>query len=122
MVNALGLQTVAALALGRDPSALAQIGASIAGNGLMLAHGRSEENEADEFGVRYTSAAGYDPRGLVTFFEKLKAQQGHTPKALTWLSTHPATESRIAHINTMIAQNNLAGRGDLGANRLEPIN
>src|ERR1700694_4484986 len=120
MVETYGLEAVIGLALGQNPSLLEKLGSTIAANGALLAHSRSDETEADEYGARYSSAAGYDPRGLVTFFEKLLAMQGKQPKALTWLSTHPATGDRIDHVKQFIAQNHLGG-SDLGADRLAPI-
>lgn len=64
---------------------------------LMLKNSRENELESDEFGIKYTIAAGYDPRGLVTFFEKLLAEQeGGDPSGVaSWLSTHPTTTQRI---------------------------
>src|SRR5262245_57421999 len=51
---------------------------------------REAEMEADQFAVEVLPRAGYDPSGLVTFFETLKAQGGaETPE---FLSSHPATE------------------------------
>jgi predicted Zn-dependent protease len=110
MVNQLGLQTVTQAALGKNPSAVAAIAAQLVSGGTMLAHGRSEEIEADEYGARYSSGAGYDPRGLITFFQKLQAQQGGDgPGFMKWLSTHPPNNERIANIQRMISQNNLSG-------------
>jgi len=120
LIDAYGLQAITALALGKNPSLLAQIAASIAANGTLLAHSRSDENEADEYGARYSSMAGYDPRGLVTFFQKLQAKEGKTSQVMAWLSDHPATPDRIAHITRFIAEHNLSG-SDLGAERLAPI-
>ncbi len=120
LADAYGLEAILSLAIGENPSLLKQLGASIAGQGVMLANSRSDEDEADEYGARYSSAAGYDPHGLVTFFEKLLRKQGSESKALTWLSTHPATSDRIEHINHFIAENHLTGT-DLGTERLAPI-
>jgi predicted Zn-dependent protease len=120
MVDAYGIQAIAALALGENPSLLQQIVASIAANGTLLAHSRSAENEADEYGARYASAAGYDPRGLVTFFQKLLGSEGRSSKFAAFLSDHPATPDRIQHVTTYIAQNGLAG-SDIGADRLAPV-
>lgn len=120
LVEMFGLQAIAGLALGKNPALASQLAASIVANGAMLAHSRSAENEADEYGVRYASATGYDPRGLVTFFQKLQAKEGRTPAALSWLSTHPATPDRINHINQFIATNGLSG-SDQGSDRLAAI-
>ena len=109
MVNAFGLQAIAALALGENPPLLAALAANIAGTGAMLAHSRADEYEADVFGVRYASASGYDPRGISRFFKKLGQKQGKTPKALTWLSTHPASQDRVERTEKYIARHNLSG-------------
>ncbi|QSQ13351.1 M48 family metallopeptidase [Myxococcus landrumensis] len=109
MVNQMGLQTVTQLALGQNPGAAAQVAAQLVGGGAMLAHSRSEETEADEYGARYSSGAGYDPRGLITFFEKLQAMQGQSPGIMKWLSTHPTNQDRIADLQKFIAQKNLRG-------------
>ena len=120
MVSAYGLQAVTSMALGENPGMVAQVAAGLTGQGALLAHGRGAEIEADEFGARYTSAAGYDPKGISTFFEKIQAQQGSMPGFLTFLSSHPATEERISHIGQFITQNNLKGT-DTGADRIAPI-
>jgi predicted Zn-dependent protease len=109
MVNAYGLEAVLGMALGKNPGMVSQIAASIVGNGAMLAHSRSDETEADELGAKYATKVGYNPNGLVTFFQKLLAQQGKTPKVLTWLSTHPATEDRIAHVTQFIKEKGYTG-------------
>jgi len=120
MVNAYGLQVVAAAALGRDPSPAREIAAGIAGTGLMRAHSRSEETEADEFGARYSSRLGYDPRAMLTFLAKLQALEGRSPGVLKWLSTHPLTADRIDHLRRYIEDNRLSGN-ELGASRLRDI-
>jgi beta-barrel assembly-enhancing protease len=111
MVNAFGLQAVAALALGQNPGLAAQLAAAIGGKSLLLANSRADETEADEYGARYASAAGFDPRGLITFFQKLMKQEGRTPQLLKFLSDHPATPDRISHLEEYISQNHLSGSG-----------
>ncbi|MFP2901810.1 M48 family metallopeptidase [Corallococcus sp. 4LFB] len=112
MVNAYGLQAITQAALGQNPGTAAQIAAQLVGGGLQLAHGRSEETEADEYGAKYSSAAGFDPNGLISFFQKLQKEQGSTPGVLKWLSTHPTNEDRIAHLRKVIAQNGYNGGRD----------
>lgn len=120
MVNAYGVQALASLALGQNPSLAKQLAASVAATGVMRAHGRSEETEADEYGARYASRAGYDPRAMITFFEKLQKQDRSTPRALAWLRTHPMPEDRIEHLKQYIRQNRLTG-SNLGSGRHEEI-
>ena len=109
LVQQFGLQTVAAMALGENPNAIASVAANIGAGGLMLAHSRTSEDEADVFGVKYAAKAGYDPRGIVRFFQKLKAKEGKTPAVMKWLSTHPATSDRIAHVERLIKDKKLHG-------------
>jgi predicted Zn-dependent protease len=120
MVNAYGIQAITQLALGKDPGTAAQIAAQLVGGGALLAHGRSEETEADEYGAKYSAGANYDPRGLIGFFQKLEQLQGSTPGVLKWLSTHPTNADRIRHLDGYITQNGLRG-SEVGADRLAPI-
>ncbi|GEJ56118.1 M48 family metallopeptidase [Anaeromyxobacter diazotrophicus] len=111
MVDAMGLEAVAALALGKNPSALSQVVAGAGGKGLMLANSREDETEADEYGARFASGAGYDPRGLITFFQKLEKLEGQQPGFAKFLSDHPPTPDRVSHLEQYIAANHLAGAG-----------
>lgn len=62
---------------------------------MSLSFSRKHEKSADQFGLRLTEKAGYDPKGLIGFFRKLpNASQTDGD----WLSTHPATGSRIEAI------------------------
>jgi predicted Zn-dependent protease len=63
-----------------------------------LAYGRADELEADRAGVILLSAAGVDPAAMVRMFEALSESQAAVPTALSYLSTHPATEERIARL------------------------
>jgi predicted Zn-dependent protease len=60
-----------------------------------LKFSRAAENEADKLGVQYLYAAGYDPNGMATMFEKLAAQNKKKPGKLARLfSTHPQSTDR----------------------------
>jgi predicted Zn-dependent protease len=120
MVNAFGLQALAQLALGQNPSAAAEMAAGLAGTGLLRAHSRSEEIEADEYGARYTAAVGYDPNALITFFQKLQQNEGRSSRVMGWLSTHPVTSERISNLRQYIAEKGLRG-GTLNAERHRSI-
>lgn len=109
LVAANGLQAVADMALGKNAGDVAKLTAALAGKGAQLAYGRDMELEADQYGARYASRAGYDPRGLATFFEKLQAKQGATPAFLVWFSTHPANSDRINQVTQLIAAEQLNG-------------
>lgn len=68
-----------------------------------------KEYEADALAVMYSSACGYNPKGLVTVLERLKEQQGlHVGK------THPSFEARIQKIEKEMKINGIEAtvRGD----------
>jgi metalloendopeptidase OMA1, mitochondrial len=69
--------------------------------GLALPFSREHESEADEIGLMYMARAGYDPRESVRFWQRMaEASQGAQPPEFA--STHPAHETRIAHLKELI--------------------
>lgn len=107
-----GTETLAALALGEEPHVLAQIAASFAQGGLLAANSRADENEADEIAVRLTHRAGWDPRGLVRFFRRVRDLEGDLPGLLAWLSTHPTSTDRIERVRAMLEERGWEGGAD----------
>jgi predicted Zn-dependent protease len=107
LVAAAGLEGIAAVALGKNPTTLEKIGATLLGKGALLAFGRDEERQADEYGARVASAAGFNPYGLVTFFQTLEKSEGNMPGALRFLSDHPLTPDRVANITRLIEEEHL---------------
>ncbi len=73
-------------------------------------YSRQDELEADRLSIRYTDRAGFDPKGLISFFEKLQAEKppGPLDQTLVWQSTHPLTSDRIARAKEELAK--LEGR------------
>ncbi|PWU08623.1 MAG: peptidase M48 [Terriglobia bacterium] len=71
-------------------------GASVAVPMTFLSFSRKDESEADYLGVQYMYAAGYDPAGVVSIFERLDALNRRKRGALSRvLSTHPPDRDRI---------------------------
>jgi predicted Zn-dependent protease len=54
------------------------------------------ETDADRRGIPYMQRAGYDPRGLITFLQKMQAKEKTDPGNVWGLyQTHPPTADRI---------------------------
>ncbi|MCY4179389.1 MAG: M48 family metallopeptidase [Litoreibacter sp.] len=66
---------------------------------LSLRFSREHEREADEYAVQLADAAGYDPAGLLEFFEVV-SDLGAEP--VEWLSTHPNSSERVKQIEGYI--------------------
>ena len=76
------------------------VGAMNAGMGLgmsqQLAYSRDFEREADRMGMQYLAGAGYDPRTMPAFFERLQQVHRHNDNnAFGFLQTHPLTVERL---------------------------
>lgn len=65
--------------------------------GVLLKYSRDQETEADGIGLRFAAGAGYDPRAAAAFWRKMQAKSG-AKETFKWLSTHPPTAERIAHL------------------------
>ncbi len=72
-----------------------------------LKYSRDDEYEADRRGLSYAHFSGYDPDGMIRFFDKLsrmeKRQGGGDPE---WLRTHPLTDARVERAKTLIRNSN----------------
>lgn len=96
---AIGLQ----LLLG-DVEGLAGLASSGAMTAVLNGYSREQELEADSEGVRMLRAARIDPSGLAEFFRLMKEEPGtELPGVLSWMSTHPDHDSRIANVQRLVA-------------------
>lgn len=84
---------LATVATGRpEPIMIAQ-GVNVA---LRLRYTRELEAEADNLGATFMARGGYDPEGVVRFFERVLAAERHPSIEIPpYLYSHPAVESRI---------------------------
>ncbi len=61
---------------------------------------RTDESEADRIGLELTARAGYDPRAGVSLWKKMMAHShGASPE---FLSSHPADETRVKEIESLL--------------------
>ena len=71
-------------------------GANVGVNAAFLRFSRRDESEADYLGVQYLYAAGYDPTGAISIFEKLESLERKQPGTVALIfSTHPMDATRI---------------------------
>ncbi|WP_248767530.1 M48 family metallopeptidase [Pseudomonas sp. MWU12-2345] len=83
--------------LGQDSLALAD---TVANYGMTLPNSRANENEADLIGLELAARAGYNPNAAISLWNKMgKAAEGAPPE---FMSTHPASDSRIASLEAAI--------------------
>ncbi len=74
----------------------ARQGANIGIPAVFLRFSRQDESEADYFGLQYMYAAGYDPNGAISIFEKIESLQKTKSGTLARIfSTHPMDAERI---------------------------
>ncbi|MDR2731154.1 MAG: M48 family metallopeptidase [Treponema sp.] len=69
--------------------------------GGVLPFSRSNESEADHYGLILMTIAGYNPEESVPFWERMAAMGGGT---LEFLSTHPVPETRIRQLQGWIPE------------------
>jgi hypothetical protein len=79
-------------------AAIAQLGAGFTANSILLKYSRDAESQADLMGTQMLYDAGYDPRGMGQFFQKLQEQNpgGSGP---AFFNSHPSPERRVETSN-----------------------
>jgi beta-barrel assembly-enhancing protease len=102
--SAVGIGLLEQIAFGGNASAtkdVVNLGVGVALQG----YSRANEFEADEFGVTYMTAAGYNPMGAIELFNMLAslgdAGQQNIFEKLS--ASHPDTQARIDRVNQQIA-------------------
>ena len=114
IIGSAGLFMVVQLMIGDASGVLAVI----ADNSAFLMNkkfSRDFEREADDKGWDYLVQAGIHPEGMVGFFRKMKEEEeriaeesplGEIGEVMSLLSTHPATDERIAHLEGKLEEGN----------------
>jgi Zn-dependent protease with chaperone function len=80
---------------------LARLGIQFGAGTLMMKYSRSDEAQADAVGAVIMYRAGYDPRALASFFEKLEKEGGGGGPQ--FLSDHPNPGNRQAAISKQVS-------------------
>ncbi len=84
---------------------LARLGLQFGVGSVLLKYSRDAESEADRTGAKIMYEAGYDPRAMAQFFEKLKSEDnGSASGGPQFLSDHPDPGNRAEAVTTAISQ------------------
>ena len=96
-----------------------QVSGTVA-QGVLAGYSREQEFQSDELGVRYLTRAGYDPRAMATFLEKLgehsqlsrklAGKEGQPDPSTSWFATHPRTPDRVKRAAEEAAATSSDGR------------
>lgn len=97
-ITNVGARVMGALIFGQGGEAIGAAG----GNLLTLRFSRSDETDADLVGLELAARAGYDPAAGVRLWEKMSRIAGGAPAQ--WLSTHPASATRIQTIKSHLGE------------------
>lgn len=92
------IASTGSVAAALSQSQLAELGQTF----LSSKYSRSNELEADDFGYEFLQAAGRNPWGMVSAFEKMDAmsQSGQQSSIITRMfSSHPETSERISRLS-----------------------
>jgi hypothetical protein len=87
---------------GGTAGSLARLGIQIGAGTMFLKYSRGDEAQADAVGAIVMYKAGYDPRAMAEFFQKLE-KQGGGGGGPQFLSDHPNPGNRVAAVNKEIA-------------------
>jgi predicted Zn-dependent protease len=87
------------------------MGSQAAVQSTALAYGRDDEMQADQFGVKFITEAGYNAEGLLKILTKIRGKTWFGSDQIpTYLKTHPAVEDRIAFIGSWIESYNATAK------------
>ena len=79
------------------------LGSMAAGQSFALAYGREDERQADQIGLNVLREAGYNGKGLISTLKKMRSKRWFDSNQIpTYLTTHPASEERMAYIDTWL--------------------
>lgn len=92
---------------------LGQAAIQVGGTAVFAKFSRTDEVQADEGGFQNVIHAGINPTGMLTFFQKLLAEEQRNGggNASSWFADHPGTEDRINDIQRLLNErsNQLSG-------------
>lgn len=102
LVREVGLMLIVYAVVG-DAGAVEQLLVGSAADLASMSFSRDQERAADQQGLALVYGAAMDPTGLPRFLRVVEAEEGAVPGALSFLSTHPASDARAAELHEIIA-------------------
>jgi beta-barrel assembly-enhancing protease len=97
------LSGVLGAGVGGWAGSLASMGISLGAGSVFMKYSRDAETEADMVGAQIIYDAGYDPQAMVTFFQKLKQQQG-SGGGPSFLASHPDPGDRAKNVASILSR------------------
>jgi predicted Zn-dependent protease len=87
-------------------SGVGQAAIQVGGAAVFAKFSRADEVQADEGGFNNVVRAGINPKGMLTFFEKLLAESGSSGSGglNAFFADHPGTTDRIADIQRLLSK------------------
>jgi predicted Zn-dependent protease len=71
---------------------------------LQLKYSRSDELEADKYGLMYMTQSAYDPSSMLRVMQILKEASGASGRGPNFMQTHPDPDARIQAIQEYLQQ------------------
>ncbi|MBI3006152.1 MAG: M48 family metalloprotease [Ignavibacteriales bacterium] len=102
MTAALGYQIVLSVLLGGNPGETEKIAGNLFTGLALLRNSRGDEEEADNFSIKYLRSTEYYPGGIRYFFEKIGGTGGRGGAFQRFLSTHPLPQDRIHNVTKQV--------------------
>ena len=102
-----GIQVAGNVALGSNSKAVNifnTVYAPTAQIGVLLPNSRSQELEADHYGLIFAAMAGYNPREAIPFWKRMANLAGSGSKPPVFLSTHPEDAQRIQKLEELMPE------------------
>jgi predicted Zn-dependent protease len=119
MAAMLGAIAVAASGAGPDATQAAVFGATAYAQQQRINFTRANEYEADRVGIQILADAGFEPEGMIDFFEKMQRDSAWIEaRRPEFLSTHPLSSSRLNEARTRARRLEVA---DVPTGRLFPL-
>ncbi len=92
------------LAVTQTPARNVSGGLNFALTSLFMSHSQEDEFQADELGVKYMKAAGYNPLEMTNMLRKLQQEQDKSSlRQYSYWRTHPHIPERVAAVNTIVS-------------------